>query len=736
MPGCYIASLLLVAALIPPFSSHPQCLDFKPPFQPEFPLTFCTVYTGFGCCDGRQDSAIARRYRHVLSFFHASAVPLCGKYIHDLLCQRCSPFSAHLYDAEDARRPQRVLPGLCPRYCVGLWRRCRSALGLLLPPGPEQRELSMAVSAGDRGRFCGLLELRDPDYCYPNVLSSPRLNAGLGRPQAGPRPGPEPGPGLDSGPGPGCLRLCLQEVANGLHNPVAMVHASDGSHRYFVAEQRGLVWAYLPDGARLARPFLNLSRAVLTSAWPGDERGLLGLALYPGPRLKAYVYYSLQARRAERIRVGEFTLLPGRPNALDPRSERVILEVEEPASNHNGGQLLFGDDGYMYIFTGDGGGAGDPHGDFGNSQNKSSLLGKVLRIDVADNDNGPPYRIPPDNPFVGERGARPEVYAYGTRNMWRCSVDRGDPLTRDGKGRLFCGDVGQNKFEEVDIIQKGGNYGWRAKEGFSCYDKKLCTNSSLNDILPIFAYPHKVGRSVTGGYVYRGCQMPNLNGLYIFGDFMSGRLMALREGPSTGKWHYNEVCMGSKQECNFPKIINNYYQYIISFAEDEAGELYFMSTGNPSAFAPAGTVYKLVDPSRRAPPGKCRVKPTPVTVRGKLLRFRPKEKLIDDSAASTPRPTSARPLTHTPGGETTPHHLCPPASDPRPPHHPRPPTSDLSPEPRVRLGVTRRWGEEEGQARLDGGPGEVAGGVGSPGGGGAGWGQGGDLPGGDLGNGL
>lgn len=164
------------------------------------------------------------------------------------------------------------------------------------------------------------------------------------------------------------------------------------------------------------------------------------------------------------------------------------------------------------------------------------------------NERGPLYNIPPDNPFIHEPGARPEVYAFGVRNMWRCSVDRGDPWTKEGKGRIFCGDVGQNKYEEIDIIEKGRNYGWRAREGFSCYDKKLCANSSLgtsaddyfwsedltltfvmnsllfstDDVLPIYAYAHKMGKSVTGGYVYRGCENPNLNGMYIFGDFMSG----------------------------------------------------------------------------------------------------------------------------------------------------------------------------------------------------------------------
>ncbi|XP_026306746.1 HHIP-like protein 1 [Piliocolobus tephrosceles] len=203
-------------------------------------------------------------------------------------------------------------------------------------------------------------------------------------------------------------------------------------------------------------------------------------------------------------------------------SFRILLEVKEPASNHNGGQLLFGDDGYLYIFTGDGGMAGDPFGTFGNAQNKSALLGKVLRIDVDRKERGLPYGIPPDNPFVGDPAAQPEVYALGVRNMWRCSFDRGDPASGAGRGRLFCGDVGQNKFEEVDLVERGGNYGWRAREGFECYDRSLCANSSLNDVLPIFAYPHTIGKSVTGGYVYRGCEYPNLNGLYIFGDFMTG----------------------------------------------------------------------------------------------------------------------------------------------------------------------------------------------------------------------
>ncbi|NXA46219.1 HIPL1 protein, partial [Nothocercus julius] len=521
----------------------------------------------------------------------------------------CSPYAAHLYDAEDPSTPVRTIPGLCQDYCVQVWQKCRSIFQYL------STDKELIALEHNVAKFCRYLSLEDVDYCFPHLLANENLNQNLGFVTANAE---------------GCLQLCLEEVANGLRNPVAMVHANDGTHRFFVAEQVGLVWTYLPDRSRLEKPFLNISEAVLTSPWEGDERGFLGIVFHPKFKFngKVYVYYSVEVRYEERIRISEFRISPADMNTLDHGSERIILEVEEPASNHNGGELLFGDDGYLYIFTGDGGMAGDPFGTFGNAQNKSTLLGKVLRIDVDNNDRGPLYRIPPDNPFVGEAGARPEIYAYGVRNMWRCSFDRGEPHTKEGKGRLFCGDVGQNKYEEIDIVERGKNYGWRAREGFSCYDKKLCTNSSIDDVLPIYAYPHKMGKSVTGGYVYRGCESPNLNGLYIFGDFMSGRLMSLRENHATGEWQYSEICMGTGQTCVFPGLINNYYQYIISFAEDEAGELYFMSTGIPSATARAGVIYKVVDTSRRAPPGKCRVEPLPVKVKSKLIKFVPKERNV------------------------------------------------------------------------------------------------------------
>ncbi|NXV92684.1 HIPL1 protein, partial [Calonectris borealis] len=592
----------------------------------------------------------------------------------------CSPYAAHLYDAEDPSTPVRTIPGLCQDYCLEVWQKCRSIFHYL------SADQELIALENNMAKFCRYLSLEDTDYCFPHLLANQNLNQNLG---------------LVTADAEGCLQLCLMEVANGLRNPVAMVHANDGTHRFFIAEQVGLVWTYLPDRSRLEKPFLNISEAILTSPWEGDERGFLGIVFHPKFKFngKVYVYYSVEVRYEERIRISEFRISSADMNALDHGSERIILEIEEPASNHNGGELLFGDDGYLYIFTGDGGMAGDPFGTFGNAQNKSTLLGKVLRIDVNNNDRGPLYRIPPDNPFLDDPKARPEIYAYGVRNMWRCSFDRGEPHTKEGKGRLFCGDVGQNKYEEIDIVEKGKNYGWRAREGFSCYDKKLCSNSSIDDVLPIYAYPHKMGKSVTGGYVYRGCESPNLNGLYIFGDFMSGRLMSLKEDHATRDWQYSEICMGTGQTCMFPGLINNYYQYIISFAEDEAGELYFMSTGIPSATAPHGVMYKVVDTSRRAPPGKCRVEPSPVKVKSKRIQFVPKEKLI----VKTPTPHPQLKATEAPqGGRPGPETPRAPAVEwlgqapPPPGNRSRTPTT---PAPSGRAPKPRKGGGRRGQRR-------------------------------------
>ncbi|XP_038649410.1 HHIP-like protein 2 [Scyliorhinus canicula] len=618
-PSC---PLFLFGFYVLPVSCHPQCLDYRPPFKPDSRLQFCSQYGTFGCCNQKKDNAIAQKYRKVTESIDFNGSRRCGKFVKAIMCQECSPYAAHMYDAEDPLTPLRKIPGLCFNYCSEFHLNCRSSIHLLT----KDRQMQESWER-DRNYFCNLLQLPDPDYCFPNVLKNTDLNQNLGSVVEDQQ---------------GCLRLCLQEIANGLKNPVLMIHANDDTHRLFVAEQLGFVWVYLPDGTRLSEPFLDLTRQVLTTPWVGDERGFLGLTFHPKFKAngKFYVYYSILTKgKVEKVRVSELKILPHDMNQADLYSERCILEIVEPAANHNGGQILFGLDGFLYIFTGDGGKAGDPFGKFGNAQNKSVLLGKVLRIDVDGSSYDRPYQIPLDNPFVHDRIARPEIYAYGVRNMWRCSVDRGDPITKEGRGRLFCGDVGQNMYEEVDIIVKGGNYGWRAKEGFECYDTKLCQNSSLDDILPIYAYDHSVGKSVTGGYVYRGCESPNLNGLYIFGDFMSGRLMALQEDLKAGMWKQQDICMGDYQTCLFPGLINHHHKFIISFAEDEAGELYFLATSFPSAYASQGIIYKLIDPSRTAVPGKCKYKSVPVKVKSKRNPFVPQERTLLEISGMVAVPT-------------------------------------------------------------------------------------------------
>ncbi|XP_054653637.1 HHIP-like protein 2 isoform X3 [Dunckerocampus dactyliophorus] len=574
--------VMLLTSSVLPVHGHPQCLDFEPPFQPPWHLEFCGQYEEFGCCDQKTDNQIAERYWDIIDQLEVAGHDLCEDSLKEIMCQECSPYAAHLYDAEDPHTPVRELPGLCFDFCSEFHSKCGHVVKYL-----TGNQLLQDTSERDMSTFCSMVDLSDQDYCYPNVLKSTDLNSNLGQ--------------VAKAPG-GCLQLCLTEVANGLRNPVLMLHSGDDTHRLFIAEQVGFVWVYLRDGSRLESPFLDMSGEVMTTPWPGDERGLLGMAFHPAYRDNGrfFIYYSIQVNsKLEKVRVSEMRVSVSDMNMADPYSESVILEIEEPAANHNGGQLLFGPDGYLYIFTGDGGKAGDPFGKYGNAQNRSALLGKVLRIDVDGSDvrSRKQYRIPKDNPFLADQDARPEVYAYGVRNMWRCSVDRGDPTSRYGHGRIFCGDVGQNRYEEIDIIVKGGNYGWRAKEGFECYDMKLCHNSSLNDIPPIHAYSHHVGKSVTGGYVYRGCESPNLNGLYIFGDFMSGRIMALEEDKVTGSWKERSVCMGDTKTCSFPGLINHHHKFIISFAEDEAGEMYFLATSYPSAMSPTGTVFKFMDPS-------------------------------------------------------------------------------------------------------------------------------------------
>ncbi|MCC5887992.1 MAG: PQQ-dependent sugar dehydrogenase [Gammaproteobacteria bacterium] len=341
--------------------------------------------------------------------------------------------------------------------------------------------------------------------------------------------------------------------------------AVPGDPRLAVVEKGGRMRIFTPaSDASSSQVILDLSARVATAS----EQGLLGLAFDPAftTNRHFYVHYSLGAGPRRSV-IARFTW-DADSDSVDPASEKVLLEVEQPFSNHNGGMLAFGPDDFLYIALGDGGSGGDP---MDHGQNLGTLLGSLLRIDVHPADPDEPYAIPPDNPFVGTAGARPEIWAYGLRNPWRFSFDR-------DSGDLWLADVGQNAIEEVNIIVRGGNYGWRVFEGSAAFTDSANTPPGATFEDPVYEYPHSVGRSVTGGYVYRGSRLPALIGAYVFGDFVTGDVWALRRsGDDIDIEHLGAV----------PSLA--------SFGEDAQGELYAISLN--------GTLhgFELADPGAGGP---------------------------------------------------------------------------------------------------------------------------------------
>ena len=291
--------------------------------------------------------------------------------------------------------------------------------------------------------------------------------------------------------------------------PVALAALPDGSGRLLVVEQPGRIIAVDPQ-TTASTVFLDIRDRVGNFR---SEEGLLGIAVAPdyADSGHLFVYYSSIA--AQRSVISRFTVLDG--ESPDSDSELIVLQVDQPEWNHNGGMLAFGPDGYLYISLGDGGRDSDRDG---NGQNTGTLLGSILRIDVSASRASAPYAVPDANPFVSTAGARPEIWAYGFRNPWRFSFDA-------STGALYVGDVGEGEYEEIDLVVRGGNYGWNTMEGAHCFESPSCDRSGLE--LPIAEYTHEFGCAVTGGYVYRGARVPALTGSYIYSDFCSGRIWAL-----------------------------------------------------------------------------------------------------------------------------------------------------------------------------------------------------------------
>ncbi|QKZ14034.1 PQQ-dependent sugar dehydrogenase [Spirosoma sp. KUDC1026] len=328
-------------------------------------------------------------------------------------------------------------------------------------------------------------------------------------------------------------------------SPVDYTYANDGTNRVFVVEQAGQIKVFENNpAAASAATYLDIQNKVAY----GGEMGLLGLAFHPKFNENGYFYVNYTKNNPRETIVSRFKASSPKATSVEPGSEVILFRFEQPYANHNGGKVLFGPDGYLYVSTGDGGSGGDPKN---NAQNKSSWLGKILRVDVNSTEKGH-YGIPADNPYKGNKdGYREEIYAYGLRNPWRISFD--------AKGQLWAGDVGQNEIEEVDIVEKGGNYGWRVKEGKADY-KASDPKPDATLISPVWQYSHANGDiSITGGYVYRGAQNGALKGKYIYADYASGRVWAL-------------TADGKKATNN--QLLTERAGSISAFGEDQKHELY------------------------------------------------------------------------------------------------------------------------------------------------------------------
>jgi len=347
-------------------------------------------------------------------------------------------------------------------------------------------------------------------------------------------------------------------VRSGFNAPTAIVAPPDVSDkRLFVVEQAGQIRSFTPSDQAEPQAFLDIRQKVLS----GGEMGLLGLAFHPNYRQNGYVYVNY-------IDKGQNTVIaryhvPSQAGAVDTASEKVLLTLKQPYTNHNGGDVVFGPDGYLYVALGDGGSGGDPEN---RAQNKDSLLGKILRLDV---DKGDPYGIPPTNPFVGQAGTRPEIWAYGLRNPWRISFDK-------STGDLYIADVGQGSIEEINVqraASKGGeNYGWRCFEGTHAFKLDGCGDATQY-VQPVVEYNHDEGRcSVTGGYVYRGSKNPALVGNYFYGDYCNGQLFYASQ--ADGKWTQT---LAAKTPYS-----------ISTFGQGSDGEVYF-------ADYKTGSLYRLED---------------------------------------------------------------------------------------------------------------------------------------------
>ncbi|KAK7103466.1 HHIP-like protein 1 [Littorina saxatilis] len=396
--------------------------------------------------------------------------------------------------------------------------------------------------------------------------------------------------------------MCLEKVAEDLYNPVEYItFKRDNSVLVLIAEQKGTARAWLKDMERDTL-FMNITDRVHTSEAQGEERGLLSVVLHPlyneSSSGRVFVYYvASESGHSHFAYVSEFHATD---DVVDPSTEQRLLRVKQPSDTANGGQLLFGDDGYLYIFLGAGAGHDDDQA--GNAQNPTSFLGKALRIDVnargferGDSGSGLLYEVPGSNPFYDRSLYRPEIFALGFRNPWRCSVDS---ASRGGSGDIYCGDVGSDQFEEINKIRRGRNYGWNLKEGNVCFHSNKCDDLE-DEREPIFTYPYdhdsSKGSAVVGGHVYRGKAFPDLYGGFIYGDAVTGKTFSLKENID-GRYNSTEwsLCPKNMCPCNAREVKK---AYLLAFGLDVTAEVMLLMSSQFSALEPEGTLFRVIAPT-------------------------------------------------------------------------------------------------------------------------------------------
>jgi glucose/arabinose dehydrogenase len=562
---------LAACLLVSPIYGHALCLNGGGAFPGT--LSYCSMYTGNVCCTSSDDSRINAAVTDL------GVTGECLNIMKENLCAECDPWAIHLFGGENANANVAKVPFMCGSFCSQMYTACKDQVMNSNPYDSQRRDIALGDVFADVNAFCTAFSVEASDkYCFsgePFVQPTPlSLNT--------------------SG------SICIAKVMSG-NDYLNLIQPDD---RIFVASKGGVIKTINPSNYQTIETYLDISARVINNG----EKGLLGLAFHPDFQQNGrfFVGYSCDpakhddckwpcsrgcpwdggcndntgqcARHDHMSVIAEYRAANGDPTAsrADPVEVQRIFEYTQPYGNHNGGQLLFGGDNYLYLMFGDGGDGNDPQQ---NGQDKMNYLGKILRIDVNNKTNDKNYAVPQDNPFVGNSDYLPEIWALGMRNPWRCSFDKENPAY------FFCGDVGQNNVEEVDLIVRGGNYGWRKWEGTRL---NFPNDPEVpNHIDPIMEYNRAESgypASVTGGYRYRGSETTCLEDHYVFADLYNKVFSSIENPVGSGIFQRGNVKVNCASDS--PLTCSTTMNSIFSFGEDAAGELYFLTDGGVNKIVP------------------------------------------------------------------------------------------------------------------------------------------------------